>query len=111
MCMKKPNRVLQFAHEQTTRAWLRFQLLGPTTSLDPNQPASYLIEAQGERGDGTVFAVRLALDKVKFDLLSGQEALMVAVDRLNKTLQQLQTYTGCPCKEGEPCERHRQLVH
>ena len=109
--MKKPSQVLQFAQAQTAKAWRRFQLLPPQASLDPTKPPHYFIEAQGERGDGTVFAVRVAIDKVKYDLLHGQQALNVALDMTNKALQQLQTYTGCACKEGAPCEQHQQVVH
>lgn len=99
------------ANAQVTHAWRRFQLLPPRPSLDPNQPPHYIVEAQGERGDGTVFAVRVHIDKVKYDLLQGQQALTVAADMLNKALQQLQTYTGCACKEGAPCEKHQQVVN
>ena len=109
--MKKSDRVLQFAQAQVAQAWRRFQLLPPRMSLDPTQPPCYLIEAQGERGDGTVFAVRIATDKVKYDLLHGEQALHVALDMTNKALQQLQTYTGCSCKQGAPCEQHQQTVH
>ena len=105
------NMGIQFAQEQTAKAWRRFQLLPPQASLDPTKPPHYFIEAQGERGDGTVFAVRVAIDKVKYDLLHGQQALNVALDMTNKALQQLQTYTGCACKEGAPCEQHQQVVH
>ena len=107
----KPNKVLQFAQAQVAQAWRRFQLLPPRASLDPSQPPLYILEAQGERGDGTVFAVQMAIDKMKYDLLHGQQALTVALDMTNKALQQLQTYTGCPCKEGAPCEQHQQTVH
>ena len=107
----KPNKVLQFAHEQVTKAWRRFQLLPPQPGMDPRQPAQYIIEAQGERGDGTVIAVRVAIDKIKYDQLHGQQALMVATDMLDKALQQLQTYTGCACKTDQPCEKHKQVVH
>jgi len=79
--------------------------------MDPSQPPLYIVEAQGERGDGTVFAVRVYIDKAKYDLLHGVQALQAAQDLLNKGLQQLQTYTGCPCKEGAPCEQHQQVVH
>ena len=107
----KPNKGLQFAHAQMAQGWKRFQLLAPRPSMDPNQPAHYIVEAQGERGDGTVFAVAVAIDKARYDLLHGQQALMVAQDMLNKALQQLQTYTGCPCKAGAPCEQHKQVVN
>ena len=107
----KPNKVLQFAQAQTAKAWKRFQLTPPRPSVDPNQPPCYLVEAQGERGDGVVFAVHIGVDKTKFDLLYGQQALVVAADMLNKALQQLQTYTGCACKEGEPCDGHKQVIH
>ena len=107
----KPNKVLQFAQAQVAAAWKRFQLMPPRPSLDPNQPPHYIIEAQGERGDGTVFAVQVAIDKTKYDLLHGQQALLVAQDMLNKALQQLQTYTGCACKPGKPCEGHTQVVN
>lgn len=107
----KPSRVLQMANAQTTKAWRRFQLLAPQPSMDPNQPALYIIEAQGERGDGTVFAVKVFIDKARYDQLRGPEALRVAQDMMNKGLQQLQTYTGCACKEGKPCEQHSEVVH
>ncbi len=107
----KPNRILRMAHEQVTQAWRRFQLLPPHVSLDPNSPACYLMEAQGERGDGTVFAVQVAITKSQYDLMHGQQALKAALDMANKALQQLQTYTGCDCKEGAPCEAHIQTVH
>ena len=107
----KPNKVLQFAQAQTAKAWRRFQLLPPRASLDPSQPPLYILEAQGERGDGTVFAVQIAIDKMKYDLLHGQQALTVALAMTNEALQKLQTYTGCPCKEGAPCEQHQQTVH
>lgn len=107
----KPSKVLQFAHAQVAQAWKRFQLLPPRPSLDPSAPPHYIVEAQGERGDGTVFAVQVAIDKVKYDLLQGPHALRVALDMANKALQQLQTYTGCACKEGAPCEKHQQVVN
>ena len=107
----KPNKVLQFAQAQTAKAWKRFQLVPPRPSVDPNQPPCYLVEAQGERGDGVVFAVCVGIDKARYDLLYGQQALVVAADMLNKALQQLQTYTGCQCKADEPCEQHKQVVH
>lgn len=107
----KHNKVLQFAQAQIAGAWRRFQLLPPRPSLDPNAPACYLVEAQGERCDGTVFAVQVAIDKTRYDLLHGQQALTVAADMLNKALQQLQTYTGCKCKAGEPCVQHQQTVN
>lgn len=109
--MKTPSKVLQFAAAQQAKGWRRFQLLPPRPSLDPNHPPHYIVEAQGERGDGVVFAVQVAIDKPKFDLLHGAQALQVAQNMLNKALQQLQTYTGCACKEGAPCETHRQVVN
>lgn len=109
--MKMPNRVLQFAQAQTAKAWRRFQLLPLRMSLDPNSPPYYFIEAQGERGDGLVVTVRVAIDKVPYDLLHGQQALNVALGMANKAIQQLQTYTGCSCKEGAPCEQHQQVVN
>ena len=107
----KPNKVLAFAQAQTAKAWLKFQLTPPRPSMDPNQPAHYIVEAQGERGDGIVFAVVAHIDKAKFDRLQGAQALGVAQDLLNRALQQLQTYTGCACKESEPCEKHSEVVH
>lgn len=104
----KHNKVLQFAQAQTTKAWRRFQLLPPRPSLDPNQPPHYMVEAQGERGDGTVFAVHLAINKAAYDLLHGQQALTEAAKLMNNALQQLQTYTGCDCKTGAPCKQHKQ---
>ena len=109
--MKTPSKVLQFAQAQVAQTWRRFQLLAPRPSLDPNQSPHYIVEAQGERGDGTVFAVHVGIDKLKYDLLHGQQALLVAQDMLNKALQQLQTYTGCACKAGAPCEQHKQVVN
>ena len=107
----RPNKVLQFAQAQVAQAWKRFQLTPPRPSMDPNRPAHYIVEAQGERGDGTVFAVVAHIDKARFDRLQGAEALMAAANLLNNALQRLQTYTGCPCKEGEPCEKHLEVVH
>lgn len=106
--MKHNNKVLQFAQAQIAGAWRRFQLLPPRPSLDPNQPPHYMVEAQGERADGTVFSVHMAINKPAYDLLHGQQALMEAAKLLNNALQQLQTYTGCACKAGEPCEQHKQ---
>lgn len=99
------------ANAQVSRTWRRFQLLPPRPSVDPSQPPLYIVEAQGERGDGTVFAVKVFIDKARYDLLQGAQALQVAQDLMNKGLQQLQTYTGCACKEGEPCEKHLEVVN
>ena len=107
----KPSKVLQFAQAQVAQTWQRFQLLPPRARRGPWQPPLYNIEAQGERGDGIVFAAQVAIDKMEYDLLHGQQALNVALDMTSKALQQLQAYTGCPCKEGAPCEQHQQVVH
>lgn len=109
----KPNKVLQYAQGQIAKSWKRFQLLAPRTSLDPTKPTQYIIEVQGERGDGTVFSVVAQLDKARFEQLRGPQALGVVLNLVNKTLQQLQTYTGCACKTGAPCAEHQQsqLVH
>lgn len=109
--MKKVNQVLQFAQAQTAKTWRRFQLLPAREDLDLNNPPCYIVEAQGERGDGTVFAVQVAIGKKHFDLLPAQHALGVALSMADKAIQQLQTYTSCACKKGAPCETHRQTVH
>ena len=103
----KPNKVLQFAQAQTAKAWTRFQLLPMRESLDHTRPPACIIEAQGERGDGTVFAVQMEVGKS----LHAAGALKEAVYIINSLLQQLQTYTGCACKPGEACEKHKQVVH
>lgn len=103
---RKPNKLLQFAAQQTAKSWSAFQITSPRPSLDPNLPPVYLIEVKGQRGDGMVFTIPMALDKSKCDLLTFDKALSVVRDVLQGGVQQLMTFTGCACTNKTECEKH-----
>lgn len=77
-------------------------------SVDPNVPPAYLIEIQGQRTDGVVFTVKLALDKRKIDMIPSPElALGVCRDAILNGLTQLHAFKDCACTAETSCKAHQ----
>lgn len=106
----KQNKVLQFAAKQNAKSWINFQFTNMRPNVDPNSPPMYIIDVQGQRGDGVVFTIPVLVDKAKFDLLPAMKALEVGTFLLNQGVQRLMTFTGCPCTADSECEQHKKPV-
>ncbi len=105
--MKHAKHMIEEAQRIKARAWTRIVIGNVRPSMDPNNPPTYLFEVAGQRGDGLVFKIPMFVDKVKFDLLTGDKALGVVVDLVNRGMGQLMTFTGCGCTETTECETHK----
>lgn len=106
----RPNKVLQFAEKQKSKSWVNVQFTNMRPSVDPNIPPLYIIDVQGQRGDGLVFTIPVTIDKAKFDLLPAAKALEVGTMLLNQGIKQLMTFTGCGCTQETECEQHRKAA-
>lgn len=106
-----PARVAAELAEMAARRNRGWKQIGFSTfrpSVDINVPPSYLMELQGQRNDGVVFTIKIALDKVKIDLIPTPAiALKVTRDAIVNAVLQLQTFLECSCTLEGSCQEHR----
>ncbi len=88
--------------------WRQMALGRFAPSVDPNQPAAYIADVKGQRFDGVVFTMHVALDKRKIDMITTpQQALNVCRDAMQNAMDQLQTFASCACEIGKSCREHQ----
>lgn len=103
----KPNKIMELAEKQKAKSWTNFQLLGMRPSVDPNAPPLYLVDVQGQRGDGVVFTITVAIDKGKYDLVPPSKTVEIVRALLNDGIRRLMTFTGCECTAKAECDQHK----
>lgn len=90
------------------RGWKQIGFKPPHKSLDPNAPVAYIVEIVGERSDGVVFEVRLALKQQSIDILPKAEDVMnVLVQGMNQLFVDLNSFRDCKCTSDTSCKDHQ----
>lgn len=98
-------------NEPTTRTWQGMRILKPKPSVDPTQPAIYIVSVEGLRSDDVVFGVEAYIRKDRFDLVpDAKTAINMICQGIASAMGQLQSYRDCECTAEEPCANHRAMM-